>query len=165
MQVRQYESPTVGYISNAGSATSKGFELETIFKATEGLSFFANLGYTDIKYDKYKDSLGDYSGNRGQFAPKFDYYAGVKYRNTMGIFAQFDANGQSSFYTDKENKYKNSGYTLLNAKVGYESDNFEIYLYCNNITDKKYDIDGFFGGSFVVVSPPREIGLELAYRF
>lgn len=165
MQARSSISPTVAYISNAGTATSKGLEIETTFKATMDLEFFANLGYTDMKYDKYSDSLGDYSGNRGQFAPKFDYYAGVKYRNAMGIFAQFDVSGQSSFYTDKENTYKNDGYTLLNAKIGYEAENFEVYLYCNNITDKKYDIYGYLSGSYTIVSPPREFGLEVAYRF
>lgn len=164
MQVTIFSSPHVGYVSNAGSASSKGFELESIFRASEDLSLFANFGYADMRYDDYKDSLGDYSGNRGQFAPKFDYLAGAKYRNSMGIFAQFDANGQSSFYADKENKHKTDGYTLYNAKIGYEAKNFETYLYCNNIEDKKYDVNGYFG-SFVAVSPPREVGLDLAYRF
>lgn len=164
MQVRTDLSPLVSYMSNASTATSKGFEVESILRATNEIDIFANLGYTHSEYDNFSDELGNYSGNMSQFSPKFDYSAGVSYRDTLGIFAKFSISGQSSFYTDKANKFKNKGYALLDAKIGYEKDNFEVYLYCDNITDKKHDVTGFFD-MYNVVSKPREFGIQLAYKF
>jgi len=164
MQVSSDLTPTSSYVSNAATANSKGIEIEANYKVNDSLNFFANLGYAKTKFDKFQDNLGDYSGNYNPFAPEYNYSIGVKYRDSKGIFAQVDFNGQSSFYTEKENKYKNDGYTIANAKIGYEANNYDLYLYCNNITDKEYDMEGYFK-HFTMVSPPREIGVQLTYRF
>jgi len=164
MQVTSNITGFTSYLSNAATATSKGIEIETNYQLNDNLNIFANLGYAQTKFDKFKDNLGDYSNNYNPLAPKYNYSIGAKYRDDRGIYGQIDFNGQSSFYADKANTFKNSGYTIANTKIGYETDNYDIYLYCNNITDRRYDIDGFYG-FFTVVSPPRETGIQLTYRF
>lgn len=81
----------------------------------------------------------------------------------MGIYAQVGFNGKSNFYADKSNSYKNDGYTLANAKIGYEASNYDIYLYCKNITDEEYDMEGYYD-YYILTSAPREIGVQLTYR-
>jgi len=164
MQVASNLTPFSAYISNAATATNKGVELESEYIVSDSLKVFANLGYNEIKFDSFTDSLGDYSGNINPYAPKFNYSLGLKYRDENGIFAQFDMNGQSKYYTDKANSFENKSYAISNVKVGYETKNYELYLYGNNITDKSHNLEGYFN-YYTMVSPPREIGVQLAYRF
>ena len=153
------------YIDNAAKATSKGFEIELNGKLTDTLEVFGSYGYTDATFDEYQDAQGDYSGNKTIYAPKYNYNIGVQYRNNQGYFARGDVNGYGKTYFNKENTHSRDAYTLVNAKIGYEVENFDIYLYGKNIFDKKYDSVGMYGSTSVVYSEPREIGVQLAYRF
>ena len=164
MQVSSRDENGDTYLQNAATASSKGLEIETDYQLTDSLKLFANLGYAEAKFDEFKDYSGDYSGNDHPYAPKYNYAIGAKYRNHMGIYAQVDFNGRSSFYADKSNSYKNDGYTLANAKIGYEASNYDIYLYCKNITDKEYNMEGYYD-YYILTSAPREIGATLTYRF
>jgi len=164
MQVSSRDSNGDTYLQNAATASSQGLEIETDYQLNDSLNLFANLGYADAKFDKFTDSSGDYSGNDHAYAPKFNYSVGAKYRDDRGIYAQVDVNGKSSFYADKANNYKNDGYAIANAKIGYEADSYDIYLYCKNITDKVYDQEGYYS-FYTLTSAPREIGVQLTYRF
>jgi len=164
MQVASNLTPFSAYISNAATATNKGVEIETSYQVLDSLNLFSNLGYSQIKFDEFKDKLGNYSGNYNPYAPKYNYSIGAKYRDDKGIFAQINFNGQSSFYADKANRYKNNGYTIVNAKVGYESEEYDIHFYFNNITNREYNDEGYFN-YYTMVSPPRETGIQLTYRF
>lgn len=164
MQVMVNTDPMNGYIANAAEVTSKGFELEANYLINENLSSILALGYNDTRFDNFKDSLGDYSNKYNPLASKYNYSLALQYRADNNIFARFEVQGQSSFYTDKANTNKVDGYTLFNSKIGYETENFEVYLYGKNLANKKYDTVGYID-NFVIVSPPREIGFELNYRF
>ncbi len=52
----------------------------------------------------------------------------------------------------------------MNAKIGYEAQHYEIYLYGKNLADEEYDIKGYFN-AFNMLSPPRELAVQLTYRF
>lgn len=153
------------YIDNAAKATSKGFEIELNGKLTDTIELFGSYGYTDASFDEYTDAQGDYSGNKTIYAPKYNYNIGIQYRNNQGYFARADLNGYGKTYFNKENTHSRDAYSLVNAKIGYEVENFDIYLYGKNIFDKKYDAVGMYGSTSVVYSEPREIGIQLAYRF
>ncbi|PIE74253.1 MAG: TonB-dependent receptor [Deltaproteobacteria bacterium] len=111
MQVLAVLSQESGYISNAAKATSKGLELETAYRIFKPLELFINIGLAETKFETFSDTQGDYSGNDNPFAPAYNYSAGFIYRDTRGIFAQFNINGQDAFYTDKANTFKSDSYT------------------------------------------------------
>jgi len=67
-------------------------------------------------------------------------------------------------YLDKENTYEKKAYEIVNAKVGYESENYDIYLYAKNLFDKNHDTINY-SKYYTIYSDPREIGVQLAYRF
>jgi len=165
LQVKTSPEPGKSYISNAAEATSKGFEIELNGKITEQLSLFSSYGYTNIKFDKFEDINGNYKGNTNSYAPKYNYNIGMQYRDIKGYFARADLNGYGKTYFDKENKNSRDAYNLVNMKLGYEAKSYEVYLYGKNIFDKKYDSIGAHGGYFNIYSPPREVGIQLAYRF
>lgn len=163
-QTVHYVSPTNFYMSNVASATSKGFELELKALVTENISIFANYGYNDITFDDFNDKLSDYSGNTKPYAPKYNYSLGAQYRSNNGIYARADILSQGKMYTDNANNFEKEAYELVNVKLGYEMDDFDIYLYGKNIFDKDHSTHGF-SNKFTVYSEPRELGVQLTYRF
>lgn len=165
MQVSIYPDPTKGYKANAAEATSKGIETSATVRVTKNLKIFGGLSYNETTFDKYKDSLGDYNGNDTPRSPDYNFSTGFVYRTDKGYYASFDVTGNGTTYLDRENKYKKDPYQLLNGKVGYETEYFDIYAYGKNILDKEYDADGEFMGFYTTYSDPRELGIEIAYRF
>ena len=167
MQVTAYTSATGSgeYKSNAAKATSKGFEFDLNYKASNNLKLFTSFGYNKTKFDNYKDERGDYSGNTNHMAPKYNYTIGALYRTDQGFYASTNVSGYGDMWLNRENDFKRDAFNLVNTKVGYESQNYDIYLYADNLFDKEYDSKGIYNGSYVIYSEPREIGIQLTYRF
>ncbi len=152
------------YISNAASATSYGFEFDANYAIIKNVSIFASFGWNETRFDEFKDVFGDYKDNDNPFAPEYTYSLGGKFRGLSGFYASANLTGYGSMYMDKANTFKNDPYTLVNAKLGYEWDNVDFYLYADNLFDKNYDMMGYYG-YYVLINPDREIGLKLVYRF
>ncbi|MCK4527859.1 TonB-dependent receptor, partial [candidate division WOR-3 bacterium] len=165
MQVEEAVTPVLMYVTNAAEATGKGVELEMTARVTDGLSLMAGYGYTDIEFDKYKDALGDYEGNKNPWAPEYTFNIGAQYRHGSGFFARADLIGYGKMYFDRANEYSRDAYEIVNAKIGYETEHFDIYLYGKNIFDKEYNSDEYFGGFYTIYSDPGEVGLQVVYRF
>ncbi len=165
MQVSESVTPVLSYLTNAGEATSKGIELEMMAKVSESLKVQGSLGYLISEFDDFEDSKGDYKGNKVPFAPDYNYNIGAQYRFRDRYYARADVIGYGEMYLDKANDYKRDPYQIVNARVGYEMENLDIYLYGKNIFDEEYNVDGFFGGYYVVYSDPGEFGLQVTYRY
>jgi len=165
MQVEQNVSPMASYVTNAAEATGKGIELEMTAKMFDGLDLMAGFGYSDVEFDEFRDVLGDYKGNENPFAPEYTFNIGAQYRHPCGFYARGDLIGYGKMYFDKANEYSRDAYEIVNAKVGYEAEDFDIYLYAKNLFDKVYDSDGYWDGMYTIYSAPREIGLQVVYRF
>ena len=165
MQVLTAIDNIYGYISNAATATSKGFEFEANYKATDEIRLFSAFGYNKTTYDTFRDVGGDYKGNYASFSPKYNYSVGIQYRSGQGYYARVDVNAYGKMYIDKANKYEQKAYTLVNTKIGYEAKDYDIYLYAKNLFDKIHNIEGYYNGSYTYLSNPREIGVKFNYRF
>jgi len=154
----------INYTSNAAEAKSKGLEVDFKALLNDNFSLFGGLGLNETKFDTFKDDSGDHSGNYSRLAPKYSFNLGITYRDAKGKFVQVDTNGYGKMYLNKQNTQPRDSYSLVNAKIGYEKDKYDIYLYANNIFDKKYDLvnQGNFYDSY---SKPREIGIQVNYKF
>jgi len=165
MQVEEAVSPFVSYTTNAAEATAMGGELEITAKVSDGLTLMTGFGYCDIEFDSFKDALGDYKGNKNPYAPDYTFNIGAQYRHESGFYTRADLIGYGKMYFDKANKYSRDAYEIVNAKIGYETEHFDVYLYGKNLFDKEYDSDGYYGGFYTIYSDPGEIGLQAVYRF
>ncbi len=67
-------------------------------------------------------------------------------------------------YLDKANQNEKEAYQLVNAKIGYEGQSFDLYLYAENLFDTNYDTEKAYG-YYGFYSDPREVGVQLVYRF
>ncbi len=151
-----------GHVTNVGSAVSYGVELEAQAKITPQFTMTGSLGYTNVTFDEYKDILGDYGDNKVPNIPEYTFAIGGQYRATNGLYVGVDLLGSGEMFLERTNKYKRDAYQLMNAKIGYEAETWDVYLYGKNIFDKDYSSEGA-GGIFY--SLPREIGIKLTYRF
>jgi iron complex outermembrane receptor protein len=165
MQVQEAVSPLEEYTTNAAEATGKGVELEITARPCDGLSLMAGFGYSDIEFDSFKDALGNYEGNENPWAPEYTFNIGAQYRHYSGFYARGDLIGYGKMYFDRANNYSRDAYEIVNAKIGYEAEHFDIYLYAKNLFDKEYDSDEYWGGMYTIYSDPGEVGLQLVHRF
>jgi iron complex outermembrane receptor protein len=164
-----------GYVSNAASATSMGAEIDLTYKVTREISIFGSLGFNKSEFEDFSEGTFDTSGNQTgtvsydgnclPYAPEYNYSIGVKYRNRYGWFARADVGGYGKMYLDKTNSYAQDAYDLVNAKMGYEADWYDVYVYADNLFDKEYDAVGYYSGYYTLVSAPREIGVQVNLRF
>ena len=161
-QVMTAVTPFLSYASNAAKAKSQGFELEGNYFITSNLKFNAGFGYVKSVYKNFKDSGGDYKGKYVNYAPKITYSAGVDYYAYGGFFVSAYMRGQSKMYSDENNLHESDAYTLIDAKIGYEAKNMEVYLYAKNTFDKKHDTNY---GAYTFISEPREVGVKFEYKF
>lgn len=164
MQVEESIDPLTTYVTNAAEATSKGGEIEITAQPMKGLTLTAGFSYNETEFDSFSDSAGDYSGNKNPFAPEYTVNLGAVYRHSSGIFVSAGLAGYGEIYLEKQNQNKRDAFELINAKVGYEMEHFDIYLYAENLFDEEYDSLNYYG-YYHNYSPPREVGLQLAYRF
>lgn len=173
-QVRQWDAALVTtFAENAGESTAYGAELEMDMLIIPDLRASLALGYTHAEYDEYvsKTATGDidYSGKRVELTPRLTGNASLIYRHQTGIMAQIDAQYASKMYWSADNDASRDSIITTNAQIGYETDSFDIYLYSTNLFDKRYTTafqpGGGYGSDFVIVAPPREVGLKLVYRW
>jgi iron complex outermembrane receptor protein len=165
MQVDEAITPITSYLTNAAKATAKGIEVEATAMITEGLSLMGSFGYTDLEFDDFSDELGDYEGNRNPYTPDYTYNIGAQYRSPSGFYLRADLIGYGKMYFDRANEYSRDAYQLVNAKIGYETEHFDVYLYGKNVFDEEYNSYGYYGGFYTIYSDPGEVGLQLTYRF
>ncbi len=165
MQVYEAVSPTMSYLTNAAEATAIGFEGELRAKLTDGLTAMAGFGYNHIEFDDFSDSLGDYENNKAPYAPEYTFNIGAQYRHYSGFYSRADLIGYGEMFLDRANEYSRDSYEIVNLKLGYETEHYDIYLYGKNIFDEEYDSEGYYDGYYTLFSEPGEVGIQVTYRF
>jgi iron complex outermembrane receptor protein len=169
IQVELTDYPDFTYV-NGGKATSKGVELEIQARPLQGLELIGSIGYTDAKYDDFYDynSGVDYSGKYIPNVPKYTAHFGATYHFLNGLFLGADYSMTGKNYFSQANTEGQSHYNLLGAKIGYEADNFNIYLWGKNLLNTKYatrafemDGDGWYGRA----GAPLTVGVQVGVSF
>ena len=168
--------------TNAGAATSKGIELEMAARPADGLKVYGAISYTHSKFDDYRvratdGSNGipprpamDFSNNYVPAVPDYTARLGVSYRTLFGLFAGVDYIYTGRVFMNNENTLAEGDYNLFNAKLGYEKERFEIYLWAKNLFDETYatsyvDFRETGAGLWGRPGAPRTFGLSVGYRF
>lgn len=174
-QVQEWLSdPAVRKTTNAAEASSTGFELEVEARPFEGWRFFGGFGYSDSKIDDWvSDEMSggtyDYSGKQMPYAPDYTFNAGAQYMHHTGFFGRVDFMGVGQFFTNakEEDSGKVDSYELVNMKVGYDSESYQIALWAKNVLGEDYILQKtyYIGGHTVQDGEGRSVGVTLTYRF
>ncbi|CAL4869977.1 hypothetical protein MMA231_04275 (plasmid) [Asticcacaulis sp. MM231] len=154
---------------NAGKSHLYGFEVEASQRVSSAFQWYGSLGYSRTKFDEFVVTSGtlfaDYTDAEFAYAPHYTIALGGTYRWTNGVFANLNANHTSGAYsgTDvtEQQAYSVDAKTLVNAKVGYETEHWGLYLYASNLLDERYV--SYWRSEYNLALPgaPRKIGISL----
>ncbi len=166
LQVFTLDSSTNSYVSgNAGSARIWGVELEALARILPGLDAELSFGYLWTQMDDYVSNGNDYSGNRVPLTPDFTASFALQYRHECGLFLRGEVQHFGDMYWTEANEDRRGHVTLVNARVGYEFEPFGVYVYGNNLADQRY-LDYYTPASnYGMMGRPREVGVQLQYKF
>lgn len=166
----------VFFTENLDKAKNYGIEAEADWQVTRDWKLFGSLGLLKTKVSGQPvNSEFTISSREQAHAPSYQYNVGALYRNVSGYFARVDVTGVDAFYYDNVHNFRSSRYTLTNARLGYESNQWEIYLWGRNIFDRKYATRGFFftnepsysepAQGYEKIAPGRQFGVTARLRF
>ena len=160
---------------NVGSSHAYGAEFEARWRPFRELQLFANLGLIHTTYDDLVINGVDYSGNEYPEAPAYTFAVGAMYRSAAGWFA-----GASVRHSDGYFGFGNvanipertvDGFTVVDASVGWEWENYTLTLFAKNLFDEEYltSVDTRdnppLAPAYGFIGDERQIGLTLRGAF
>ena len=129
-------------IINAKKTTSYGLEIEAKLSLLPGLQLETAFGYTHIRFDKFRDPLTktDLSGNSPPYVPEKTLMIAAQYKSPSGYFIRSEWQWNDKTYFDDANSssFKEDDYSILNARLGYQSKHFSLYIFGENLTNSEY---------------------------
>ena len=160
--------PTVGgYLSNSGRARISGIEIEAVGRITEDLTANLGFGYLHAKYKDYETYGADYSGNVIADVPEFTLDASLQYNFLDGFYVRPGLRVIGKTYWDRANTQEQDPYTTLNLRAGYQAENYDIYIYGENLTNKyafSHASEGMWGSEFYYGSPIRPLHIGMGFN-
>ncbi len=159
---------------NAGELESKGFEVEISTTPIPNFQIDYNFGYTNAKYTTLKlpedGAEVDYKGNRQLFTPDITSMLAAQYNWNLSTSQNIKLilRGEWMYlgdqYFDLTNTIKQSGYSLLNARVGVTAKGWELFFWGRNLGDTRYISYAYdFGAAHL--GDPRNYGITLRKNF
>ncbi|MBL8542762.1 MAG: TonB-dependent receptor [Hyphomonadaceae bacterium] len=182
-------SPPSGFrgFGNAGAAHSQGLELESRLELTPALTFSGALSYNDAQFDDgYVDqaALGRTvaAGTRMPNTPDWTAAIALDWRSGFPNWsrAEINANFNAQYVGESEGRartapldpayYEIDSYTLANARISVDTDNWSVTLFADNILDNNtllHQVNGSVAPSRLLwtTNRPRTIGLEFNAHF
>jgi iron complex outermembrane receptor protein len=154
------------YSIQNGTQLSKGVEVEVVAAPLQGLNIMAGFSYND---SKYTEADADVDGRRPATASSpytANWWVSYKLPSEWikGLGIGFGGNYAS------DNKVVNAvstgvfilpAYTVLNASVFYDYNNFRFSVKGNNLTDQKY----WVGYGTINPQPLRSVIASVAFKF
>ena len=158
---------TTVYIDNAAKATSKGAELELTARPLAGLELMAGAALTHAEYDDYTQGTQVYDGKKVIDSPEYTLNFGATYRMKNGVFVHAGYTHLGEIHHDLANTHSQENYGLVDAKIGYETERFDIYVYGKNLFDEEYvtragEVNGTWYGR---AGAPQVFGITATVRF
>jgi outer membrane receptor protein involved in Fe transport len=167
LQLNQFDSATTSFfIRNAGSAVTKGFELQANWEATPELQFNALLTYNDAYFSDYNNAacyngqtfaqgcnvptptpgrfVRDLTGTRLNNAPKITIISGFTWQKPLSNGMKFGIDGDlkySSKYrlgTNVSDRAVQGSFIKLNARIRLsgQDDHWQAAVIGRNLTNK-----------------------------
>ena len=170
------------YVTNAGGAASKGFDVQSQFRLG-GFTLSPSVAYTDAEYTQDVPVPGstNFLVRKGMFLPAPKWQASVIGQYDFRVmdhpgFLRADYQYQSNYVRTNVGQ---AGYDpvtavgaqthIMNARAGLSLKGVDMALFVNNLTDSQDQIQTGHGSGSALVTVstfrPREVGIQFAYRY
>jgi outer membrane receptor protein involved in Fe transport len=169
------------YLVNGGKAISQGAEATLRYQPGRGLTFGANIGYTDAKLSSAAPAAGGLKNDRLPYVPRWSGSLTADYAtpigNAMKLTMGATANYIGSRTTDYTNKFPKTlgDYTTFDLRAGIEHGAMTVSAFVKNLTDTREILvatqlglaPSNTPGAFyaAAINQPRVIGAEASIRF
>lgn len=183
-QVTQQLTCGSSYITNAGAAASKGFDIQSQFRFG-GLTVSPSVAYTDAEYTQDVPIPGstNFLLKKGMFLPTPKWQAAINAEYDFKLVDRFDAYLRTDYEyqsTYVRTNVGQAGYDpitavgaqthIMNARAGLRlNGRYEVSAYVNNLTDSQDMLSvGHGAGSALITGStfrPREIGVQAIFRY
>jgi outer membrane receptor protein involved in Fe transport len=171
------------YVTNAGAAASKGFDVQSQFR-WGGLTVSPSVSYTDAEYTKDVPVPGSsaFIVKKGMFLPTPKWQAAVIAQYDFRVLDKYDAFLRGDYEYQSDYILTNVGQAgydpitavgpqthMANARLGVTRDGYEVSLFVNNLFNSQELLNvGHGAGSALVTANtfrPREEGIQFIYRY
>lgn len=181
------------YLANAAGGRTTGIEAEVNFQASDALRLFATVGWLNAEFEDFissvhVDARDDYtgevtpirlSGRDLAHAPNYQFFTGAELALTQNLVARLELEGKDDFYFSNSHNEKSTAYELVNARLTYRGDDWDVSLWGRNLTDEVVYTRGFyfsnqFGNNpangyapegYYQLGEPRMAGISGSYTF
>ena len=148
----------------------QGLELELRSRPVPGIEVSAGLGYVNGRFKNYTNPATgqSFNGNRLPYSPDLTYNLAIQHRSPAGLFARAELRGSGNYAFQDDNILKQAPFATVNTRIGYEQENYGVYLFANNLFDTRYlsvaARSGLFGniGSY---GEPATYGIQVRADF
>ena len=167
-------SSFIFFTGNAAKGKSIGSEIEARWIPNDRLELYFNAGLLRAKIEQYSGPDTTLNDRSAAHAPAYTVSSGWEYRYPSGIFVMMSASATDEFYFDVSHNQKSKAFELMNARLGFEKDNWSIQLWGKNLTNKDFAVRGFYFGNeppdfpnaiYTRRGDPRQVGLTFDMRF
>ena len=164
----------VFFTDNAATGKTFGFEADLRWIPSPAWEFYVNLGLLDASFDEYRSPTAHLDGRAQAHAPRYTFAAGGEYRHDDGFFARLDMMARDDFYFDVSHDERSQAYSLLNARIGYDTGSWLLQVWARNLLDEDYAVRGFYFGNeppdfpdtlYTRPGDPRQLGVTIEKRF
>ncbi|HET9942216.1 MAG TPA: TonB-dependent receptor, partial [Terriglobia bacterium] len=178
LNVANPQVPGQFYISNVGSAQSKGFELEVNARPFSRIDLFAALGFTHARFgDETFVGPINVTDNKLPSTPEHTFSFGGQFSQNVG--AALSAYGRAEvwfnggFEYDESNAVRQESYSLANFRGGVRARHFFVEGWLKNAFDTVYIPIAFayspvfapLSGYIGEMGAPRRYGVTLGANF
>jgi iron complex outermembrane receptor protein len=164
------------YISNVGSAHSRGIEVDVTARPAQGIDLFGAFGFTGARFADGTSANGvDVSDNQIPYTP--DYTATFGGQMSRPISSSINAYGRmevvltGAFQYDEGNTENQDAYGVVNFRAGARMQRFFAELWLRNAFDSHYvpiaiPYPGFAPSGFIgEMGRPRTFGVTFGATF
>ena len=142
-------NPTEADMVNAEEATSYGLEIEAEAQVSEILTLSAAVGLVNAEFDSYTDNvlrgvLGpmaagyEFGGNDINFVPEYTANLAAHISLPWNLSRLWEVQGIGDYWLDEANTAEQDAYALVNGRISYKRDNWELFVYARNLADEGY---------------------------
>jgi iron complex outermembrane receptor protein len=167
--------------SLSGETTSKGVEIDIIYKPIDALNIIAGYSYNDMRYTKTTGATGSFiEGDRLARTPAHTANASFFYTVPSGVLKNVSFGAIGNYIGNRVGGWNNqvdptkpngiwdrelpiSGYTTIDISLGYNWKQFSLLCKLSNITNElNYTVHENYSVNPIA---PRQILTSLRYKF
>lgn len=176
------------FLDNA-SADAVGLELEAIYAASERVNVYFSLGLLNAEFDNFetfshvdaRTALAPINlvGRDIAQAPNYQFTIGSDIYLTDKLTLNIELEGKDEYFFSNGHNDKADAFELLNMRLTYQLDDWQIAIWGRNLTDEDVQTRGFFFSNEFGNNPgngyasepyyqfgePRILGMNVSYEF